>query len=483
MRKKKSLLYNVLFNNLSDLLVLIAPFITAPYVSRVLTADGVGIFSYSNSLVSYFTLFAGLGTVIYGGREIARNRDNKVLYSQKFWEIELITVITSFVCTIAWLGLAFFYKKYQPYLLALTLLIVSSLFNITWLYVGLEKLKYTVIINSIIKIVSVILIFVLVKSENDLLIYTYIYSGANLLGNLSFWAFLPRVLTRCKIEPKYLKKHFKETIVYFIPTIATTIYTVLDKTLIGLITQDDKENGYYEQATKIINITKVVAFTSINGVVSSRISYMFKEKKSFIIKNKIRSFLNFEMFLSIGAMFGLIGVSKNFVPIFFGEGYDNTTILLYLLSPIIPIICLSNILGTLYYTPSGLRKKSAVYVIIGAIVNFLLNLVLIYYFKAYGAAIASLFAELIITILYLANCNKYLQFKDVFMVLGKKIIAGSIMAFMVYNLGIIEINEYIVLFIQIIFGIVIYIIILSILNDSWLSDMKVGFEIGEKNEI
>lgn len=481
MNKKRSLLYNVLFNNCSDLLVLIAPLITAPYISRVLTPDGVGIFSYSNSLVSYFTLFAGLGTVIYGGREISRNRDDKKSYSQKFWEIELITVITSLICTIFWLIVAFTYEKYQPYLLALTLLIVSSLFNITWLYVGLEKLKYTVLINSIIKIVSVVLIFILVKTENDLIIYTYIYAGSSLLGNLSFWIFLPKVLSKCQIEWKNLKKHFKETIVYFIPTIATTIYTVLDKTLIGLITNDDSQNGYYEQATKIINITKVVAFTSINGVVSSRISYMFKEKTNYKIKEKIRYFLDFELFLSIGAMFGLFGVAENFVPIFFGEGYENTTILLYLLAPIIPIICISNILGTLYYTPSGLRKKSAIYVIIGAVVNFLLNLVLIFYFQAFGAAVASLLAELVITILYIANCNKYIRFKDVFKLLGKKIIAGIFMAFIVYHLGKIEINQYARLLVQVVSGIILYIIILFTLNDDWFIDMKKGFETGENH--
>ena len=122
---------NFVYKLLYEILALAAPLITAPYVSRVLGAEGVGIYSYSQSCIAYFTMFAVLGTNIYGMREIARCRDDKTVYSKTFWEIEILTVITSTVCVILWVGITIQSTEYKPYFLALVPTLCASMFDIS----------------------------------------------------------------------------------------------------------------------------------------------------------------------------------------------------------------------------------------------------------------------------------------------------------------------------------------------------------------
>lgn len=442
--KSSSLLkQNVFLNTIFRVLMIIAPFITAPYVSRVLSSDGVGIYGYTQSLVTYFTMFAALGTVSYGTREIARRRSDKKDYSKTFWEIETISIICSVVSLAAWITLALLYTEYKMYLLILSFSILATCMDISWLYAGLEKYKYTVSVNLLFKILSVVLIFVYVKSPDDVWVYILIYSVSLFAGNASMWLFLPKILVKAKIDPHSLKKHLKETLIYFIPAVATSLYTVLDKTLIGSLIQgntvvnvdgqqvikktSEVESGYYEQATKIIDIVKAVSFVSIVNVMCSRSSYLFKIEDKQQIKNLTIKTFEITMFLSIGAAFGLAGIAKVFVPAFFGPNYDKTVMLLQVLAALVPIICVSGALGSLYYTPSGKRMRSAIFLIAGAILNLILSWPLIIYLNSLGAAIASLIAEFVIAVLYFIFANRAITLKELFFVTYKKIISGGIM--------------------------------------------------------
>ncbi len=474
---KNKLFKNVIFNNIYEILLIITPLITAPYISRVLHPDGVGIYSYTLSLVTYFVMLSALGTSNYGTREIARYRDDKKIYSKKFWEIEFMTIVSSVVSLSVWIILSIVYKEYRIYLLVLSFCILGSCFDIKWLYAGLEKFKYTVLVNSVFKILSIFLIFIFVKTENDVLIYILIYSISNFLGSLSMWIFLPKIVCKSKIELSSLKVNFKETLIYFIPSIATTIYTVLDKTLIGLITNNLSENGYYEQATKIINMCKTISFASINGVTTSRISFLYKKEDKEEIKNLSSAVLNTNLTLSFGCIFGIVGVANYFVPLFFGEGYEFTEYLIYIFSILIFVGCISNTLGGLYYMPTGKRWQSAKYLIIGSIINLILNLILIPFFSSIGAAVASIISETIISILYFKNSNSFYTFRQLIYFSWKKIVAGIIMFLFVTVLGkIITLPVYFILSIQIIVGVLIYFIILFLLKDSCFLSFKKIFK-------
>lgn len=479
---------NVILNVIYNVFLVITPLFTAPYASRVLQPDGIGIYSYSNSLVTYFTVFAALGTVTYGTRKIARHRNNKKEYSKDFWEIELMTIFTSLISLSAWILLSVLYTEYKVFLLILSFQIVATAFDISWLYAGLEKYKYTVLINSLAKLTGIILIFTLVKSKADLNIYIIINVGVHLLGNISMWIFLPKTTSKTKIEISSIKHHLKETLVYFIPTIATILYSILDKTLIGALVQgtiiknidgkeittkiSELENGYYEQATSIITMIKTISFVAINGVMMSRSSFLFKENKVDEVKTLTKKTYDLTLFLSIGAMFGLMALAQLFVPIFFGEGYDKTVLLIYVLAPIIMINCLSSVLGSLYYTPSGRRKQSAIYIVCGTTVNLVLSIPLILFLNSIGAAVASIIAEIVITVLYILRCNKFISIKELFSILWKKIIAGGMMFIAVFFFSN-YVGKYIPwwlsITISIIIGLAIYVLINAILKDNSIS--------------
>lgn len=464
---KKNLAYSTFY----QILTMIIPLITAPYVSRVIGVEGIGTYSYITSIQTYFSLFAALGTATYGTREIARNRNDKHKTSILFWEIELLTVFTSLICLFAWCMFIGFSNTYKVFYTILTLNLFNTMFDITWLYNGLEKFKYTVIRNSFFKILGIILLFVCIKSSNDLLLYIIINCVTGLLGTLSMWLYLPKFVNKVSIKELNVFKHFKTTLVYFVPTIATSIYTVLDKTLLGVLVNDNKENGYYEQATKIINMTKSITFSSLNSVLTARMSYLFAEKKQEEIHSRINTSINYILFMGLGIMFGIISIADDFVPIFFGQGYDKVILLLKLLSPLPLIIGISNCLGSHYYTPAGLKSKSSKFIIIGAVVNFTLNIVFIPKLLSTGAIIATLVAELIITLLYLRFCNGYLKINNLLKFSWKKLAGALIMWLSIEFIPQIFVNSLVMVVFKILFGICIYVSILILLKDDFTVDI------------
>lgn len=469
--KEESLVKNFVFSTAYQMLILITPFITAPYVARVLGADGVGLYSFTTSNQMYFSMFAALGTASYGSREIARNRNNICDRSQAFWEIETLSIITSMICLFFWGVFIIFSGENKIYYIILTLVLLATMLDISWFYTGIEQFKYTVAVNSVFKLLGVVSLFLFVRTKDDLGLYTLIMSLTTFLGNLSMWIFIPKFVQKVSLKTIRLKKHFKETLVYFIPTIAASIYTVLDKTLLGVITKDNSQNGYYEETTKIINIAKSITFTSLNSVLGARLSFLFAENRTDEIKKRIVFSMDYILFVGIGLCFGIIAVADRFVPVFFGKGYEPVIGLLQLMSPIIVIIGISNCLGSQYYNPAGLRVKSAKYIIYGSIINLILNLILIPKLKSQGAIIASLSAELVITSLYINNCDGYISSSIVFSYGWKKIIAAFLMLFSINTIKPIIESNALSLVISVIVGVMIYICILAFLKDTFIFEL------------
>lgn len=460
---------NFVYKLLYEILALAAPLITAPYVSRVLGAEGVGIYSYSQSCIAYFTMFAVLGTNIYGMREIACCRDDKTVYSKTFWEIEILTVITSTVCVILWVGITIQSTEYKPYFLALVPTLFASMFDISWFYTGQEAVGYTVFWNAICKIAGVVLIFSFIKSKDDVVAYIMLNSLILMFGNLSMWIFLPKFLVRVSVKSLRIWHHFKETLIYFIPTIATSIYTVLDKTLIGLITNDAYQNGFYEQATKIINIAKTASFVALNSVMGARLAYLFAENKIEEAKSKIKTAMNMILLLTIGSMFGVVAIASDFVPVFFGEGYEPVIDLLYLMAPLIVIIGISNCIGTQYYTPIGKTKIASLYMIAGSVVNLILNILFIPVLGAKGAVIGSIGAEAVITMLFVHFDERYITWKYLLMIGYKKVIAGLLMLLMIRTMSLnLNLSGIVLVCVQVIVGILTYFLMLLLLRDSMI---------------
>ena len=469
MSNSKSVTKNYLYNLIYQILLIIIPIITTPYVSRVLGADGVGKFSFSNSITSYFVIFASLGFGYYAQREIAKHQDNKKKQTEIFWEIiivrfaSVLTVLTFYFIAIA---LGVFKEEYTILMIILSINILSIAFDISFLFAGNEVFSKTVLTNTFLRILNVIAIFVFVKDRNDLWKYALITALTVLIANASLTLFSKDFL--CKIEIKSLKpiRHIKPAVILFLPTIAVSVYAYLDKTMIGVITGSDFENGFYEQAEKIVKMVMTVV-TSLGTVMIPRNANAFERKDMEAIRQNIYRSIRFVLLLGIPMMIGLIAVSDNMVPWFLGEGYYKSANIMKILSVLILAIGLNNVFGLQYLIPAGEDKKFTVSVTCGAITNFLLNLVLIRLFKSYGAALATIVAETVVAIIMFCFIRKNISFVEICKSSVKYLISGVIMFVPCFIVGrILEpsiINTFVIVFI----GVVVYLICLILLKDGF----------------
>ena len=466
MGKEPSLKKNIILSTSYQILTMITPFITAPYVSRVLGSDGIGIFSYTQSYESFFLMFASLGTVAYGTREIARKRDNLKERSQFFWEIQSLKLITTILVLIAWFGFSNILSEYKAIFMIMAFNIFANIFDVSWFFAGIERFEYTVYKNTAFKILSIICIFLFVKNKSDLHIYIIINVLSTSIGHMSMWIGIRKFLAKPDLKTFKLLPHLKKTLVYFIPTIAVSIYTILDKALIGVITQNTSENGYYEQATKIINMAKSLTFVAMNQVLSSRISYLFAEKKFDEIKDRINTSIDYILFMGFGMGFGIYSIAGSFVPMFFGNGYDKVVQLLQLMSPLIIIIGISYSLSSQYFTPAGLQALSARFVIVGCFVNLVLNVIFIPKLESAGAVIASVLAETVITGLYIWHSKEFFKIINIIRLGWKKLIAGLAMLISMNAVCYLKITGLALVMLQFLVGSVVYIGVLVLLRDS-----------------
>lgn len=412
MSKRKSVKENYLYNLLFQILSLILPFVTTPYVSRVLQAENVGIYSYTYSIVSTFILFGSLGTAVYGQREIAIAGDDKEKVSRLFWEIFALKSIIMSVATVVFFIIAFNSRQYGSAFIAQIPFFLGAILDISWLYQGIEDFKYVAIRNSIFKFISLGLIFLLVKQPSDLIKYLLIMSCSQVIGNIPMWIRLKKEVFLARVSLKNILYHIRYTFIYFVPAIATQIYSVLDKTMLGLIGGIEAENGYYEQAHKIVNMT-ISLVSSYTIVMRSRISYLFgREENIQKIRNEIASTLRFICFLVFPMAFGLAGIAKNFVPWFFGADYDKVVILLYVFSPMYVFLGIDTCLGTNILLPIGKQGKSSLGQIVGAILNIILNAILIPRLYSIGASIASVMTEFVIFMILLHYSKEYVSSRD-----------------------------------------------------------------------
>ena len=469
MENKKNITKNYIYNLIYQILTIILPIITTPYLSRVLGAEGIGIYGYTISIVTYFTLIGALGISKYGQREIAYVQNDKENRSRVFWELNIIRICTiSITLLIFWL--AFCLKgEYVTYYRILLLELIAVLLDITWFFQGIEDFKKVVIRNIIIKLISVILIFMLVKKSEDLIKYFYIYALSNFLGNGTLWINIKKYVSMVKINFKDLKKHIKPMISLFIPQIATSIYTVLDKTMLGILENNISEVGYYEQSQKIIKIA-LTFVTTMSVVMLPRISNVYAKGETEKIKEYMKKSFNFNWFLSIPIIFGIIYISKNFVPWFYGNGYEKIIGLLIYTSPIILFIAFSTTIGSQYLISVKKQNIQTIAVGIGAIVNVILNFILIPKLKSVGAVIATVIAEFLIVLtetIYVIN-NGNMKLKYIFKGAYKYMFAGIIMCIFTYLISTQMPIGAICTICQILIGIVIYIGVLLIFNDEFL---------------
>lgn len=462
---KKSVKKNYIYNMLYQLLVIILPIITTPYLARKLGAEGNGIFGYTSSIVAYFILFGTLGISMYGNREIAYNQKNKQKYSNVFWNLIIIKSVIMILSICVFLCFFAISGQYCLYYRILILELLGNLFDIVWFYQGLEDFKKIVIRNFIIKIISVVLIFVFIKSYDDLWRYFIITTLSTLIGSLSLWIGLKKYIV--KPDQIEIKKHIKSILLLFIPQVAIQVYTVLDKTMIGSILNDMSEVGYYEQSQKITKLLLTI-ITSLGTVMIPRMASTYKDGNYDKLNIYMKKTINFVWILGCAITFGVIAVAPEFVPMFFGPGYEPVVQLLSVFSFLILAIGINNVIGIQYLIPTKKENIFTLSVVLAAAINFTLNLILINFMGTLGVALSSVIAETSIIFIQSWCIRKEVDVKYFAKIGIKYVVFGIIMLCSTAFLSMLISNNLICLITKVIVGCVVYFLLLIISKDKFV---------------
>lgn len=481
--KNRKLIKNYIYNTLYQMLALIAPLVTTPYVSRVLGVTNIGIYQYSQSVATYFVLIGAVGTSLYGQREIAYLQDKPKERSIAFWEIELFRLSAVLCSSLVYYLIFGLHGRYQFIYRILIFEVIATAFDISWLFMGMENFKLTVVRNSIIKLTGIVCVFLFVKKPADLGFYTACVTLPVFLGNLSLWFSLKKYLVKVDISAKALangiKKRMRPILILFLPQIAADVYLVLDKTMIGLLATDIDQVGYYAQAQKIVKLVLTIV-TSLGAVMLPAMSAAFARGDSEEIKRSIGSAFRFIFMLSFALFFGLCAVAPHFVPVFFGKGYGPVVPLMVVISPILVIIAISNVLGKQYLLPTNQQKVFTFSILAGAGINFLLNLILIHYWNAAGASIATVIAEIVVTAVQCWFTRKQLPLRECLLSGLRYAIFGAVMFFAVRGVGLVlPSGKLWALTIMVVVGAIVYLGELMVTKDPMVK-MGLGLIKGRK---
>ncbi|WP_438824195.1 oligosaccharide flippase family protein [Bacillus sp. JJ1562] len=445
------------------------PVITIPYLSRALGPEGIGMNAYSLSVVQIFVLFSVVGIPLYGNRQIASAKDSgQGKLSREFWSLYLIQIVTSLIVMIIYLLFVFLtIDNYRSIFISQLFILLASMIDISWFYIGLEELKKTIIRNATVRIVSLLLIFIFIKQPDDLLNYMYINGITQFIGQAVLWVHLNKYVKPTRIKRTDIIRHLKPMFIIFSSQIIIHVYIVLDKVLLGVFV-NEKEVGFYEQALKIINLSLSFIF-SLGIVMLPRIASEFSRGNHEKIKHYNHFSMKFILFLTLPLMVGMASVADTLVPWFLGPGYEKVVILIVIMSPIIVFIGFSNLFGIQILLPTQQQNKLTISVAVGAAVSIIVNILLIKKYESLGTAIATLIAEASVMLVQFLYVFKLIELKELMKSFMKYGLLSALMGLVVFIMGYFLHNATLLVpLIQVGAGIFIYLGILLLIKDDFL---------------
>lgn len=385
----KSLKTNFLANIVNQLLGVIVPFITTPFLSRILGASKLGEFSYSSSVAYYFMLLGLLGMANYGSREIAKCRDNEDRLSRTFSGIYTTQVLCATTATVIYLVYIFFNADALAKVMLLS--VISVLLDINWFYYGLEKFDYILLRNVLVKLLTTICIFLFVKSANDVVIYALIVGVGSIFGNWVLWWNLKKKIKYFRPSLAEITKHLVSNLTLFLPVLVLSFYKVMDKLMLKWMTSYEQV-GYYENADKV-GLLPLFMFSSLSQIMIPRISFFVSKEQHNGMNYYLDKSIMFVSFLCTGLIFGIVAVAPEFVPLYFGRGYESCVNLIRVILPSYIFSGYANVFRSQLLIPYGKDREFSKTLIMGACINLILNILLIPKIQALGAAIATAFTE------------------------------------------------------------------------------------------
>ena len=426
MEKQKSIKTNIAYNSAYNILTIIIPLILSPYLSRVLGAEGLGIYSFTLAIANYFKRASLLGMEKYGNRSIALVKDQENERRKAFWAIFKVQSICSIICLIVYvLYLIFLDTRGMPSLLQ-TLFVISSLFDVSWYYFGNEDFKPVVLVSSICKVAYLLFTFILVKGTGDVNIYIALAALSYLIPNVVIFIGALAKEKYTSNTADELRIILKGTFVLFIPVIAVTVYKSMDKVMLGIICETTYENGLYENAEKILHVP-IAVISAVSTVLMPRMTRLYRDKDEKTANSFIMLTMKYAAIMSISAACGLAGISYVFSVVFWGVEFTGCAILLCMFSISIPFMSFAEIIRTQFIIPNKQDKTYIIAVCIGAIVNLIVNALLIPSMGAKGAVVGTILAEGSVCIYQAIKVSSYLPVKKYSIEFVKYIPAGLVM--------------------------------------------------------
>ena len=415
---------NYLYNLSYQILTIILPIITVPYVTRIFTSEDLGNYGFYNSIVSYFSLFAMLGIGIYGTKQIAAARD----VSSTFWNIYAIQLIASILALFVYVMTLLSIPKMSGIVpITLGIVLLTKMIDISWLFTGKEDFKKITLRNTMVKVAGVISIFTFIKSSEDLYLYIFLIVIFDFLGQFVMWIPAKKFIKRPSFNGNAIKKNLQPIVLLFLPQVAISLYVVLDRTLLGLL-GSYSDVGIYEQGQKLTCILLTVV-SSLGAVMLPRVANLLSERKEEEAQNMVRfSFILYNLII-FPMIFGLIAINEVFVKLFLGQNFQDVKYVLYIIVFNIMFIGWTNILGYQVLVVRNKNKEFMLSTTIPAIVSVAVNIAVIPFFGYIGASITSVVVETLVFAIqwyYSRNIiNKNLLFnKDL-----AKIILSSLVMF------------------------------------------------------
>ena len=433
--KKQNVIKNYLYNSLYQLLTIITPIITTPYISRVIGAEGIGTYSSTVGVAQLFYLIGMIGMSSYGSRAIAYVRDDKKKFTRAFWNIWLLQAIVSSISLLIYFLIFVGYNPlgFKEIFVIQSPIVIGAIFDISWLYIGLEDFKKTVSRNILVKVVGVVCIFLFVKTSNDLYKYIAINSISTFLGILTLWIFLRQYISKFDIDSFRITEHIQGAVLLLIPQLSVQIYTGLDRTVIASLS-NLTEAGLYDQSQKISRIALSLV-TSLSTVLMPRIANMFANNDTEKIDDYLYKSLNFTVLISCLLMAGIIGVTNDFVPIFFGKEFNIISPYMIITTLIVVFIPLGGVFANQYALPTGKNKEYIIPLVLAAIINVVFNIALVPSLGALGGAISIVLTELITMLLRILLISRYINVKKIISGIYIYFIAGIISSTLTLFLG------------------------------------------------
>lgn len=447
----KNFLYNILY----QILIMILPLITAPYIARVLGAELIGVYSYTYSIAHYFVLFSQLGINVYGNRAIASVRDDKDKLNKTFSGILCMQLLISAICLCVYIGFVLFgTKEYKVYFGLQILYVIAGMADISWFYFGIEKFKLTVTRNALIKILTVVGILTCVRTKNDLYIYILIMASGAFIGQLLLWISLYKYVSFTRIHIAENLKHLKPIMFLFLPTVATSLYRVLDKIMLGSM-NDISQLGYYENSEKFIAISMGV-INALGMVMIPKMTNLITNGEHGKAGEYINKSIEGIYILASPLAFGLGAISVVLSVVFYGQDFIYCGQVISILASSILFSAWANVIRTQYLIPKNRDKEYIISMFCGAGANIVVNLALIPDFGAIGAAVGTVFAEAFVAVAHSLYVRKELPLKKYLRYVLPYCLNGVIMYLVVSNFVTHAESTVLALFCAILLGFVCY---------------------------